>query len=204
MKAEGVNLDYCQTIEGEATGLALIMVSDEGENQIVVAPGANAAFPTDSLQLPTTRAMIAQLEVPLPTIELAAARHAGLFCLNAAPARLVPTSLLNMVDLLVVNELEAEAIGDHLAHFGGLLATTYGSLGAVLSRDGLEVARTTPEKVNAVDTTGAGDAFTAALTVAMAAGMKPQAALELACRAGAITATRSGAQSAPTAEELGI
>lgn len=204
LKAEGVNLEYCQTIAGESTGLALIMVTDDGENQIVVAPGANAAFPTDSLQLPTTRAMIAQLEVPLPTIELAAARHGGFFCLNAAPARPVPKNLLQMVDLLVVNELEAETIGDNLEHFEGMLATTYGSRGAVLSQGGKEIARATPAKIEAVDSTGAGDAFTAALTVAMAAGMDSQAALDLACKAGAITATRPGAQSSPNAMELGI
>lgn len=204
LKAEGVDLEYCQTITGEATGLALILVSDEGENQIVVAPGANAAFSTGSLRLPPVQAVIAQLEVPLPTIELAATRHDGFFCLNAAPARPVPASLLNKVDLLVVNELEAETIGEQLAHFEGMMATTFGSRGAVLSRCGQELARAIPDKVDAIDTTGAGDAFTAALTVAMTAGMSPQAALELACRAGAITATRHGAQSAPTAEELGL
>ncbi|MBT8061997.1 MAG: ribokinase [Xanthomonadales bacterium] len=204
LKAEGVNLEYCQALAGEATGLALILVSDDGENQIVVAPGANAAFPTASLRIPPVQGMIAQLEVPLQTIELAATRHQGFFCLNAAPARPVPASLLRSVDLLIVNELESECVADALEGFSGLLATTYGSRGAVLTSGGSEIARARPEPVEAIDTTGAGDAFTAALTVALTAGMDAQAALELACKAGAITATRPGAQSAPTARELGL
>lgn len=204
LKDEGVNLEFCRTLAGEATGLALILVSDQGENQIVVAPGANAAFPESFLALPQAQALIAQLEVPMATIQAAASRHAGFFCLNAAPAKPVPGSLLDRVDLLVVNELEAEVIGDSLGHYPGMLATTFGSRGAVLTRGKEELARATPPAINAVDTTGAGDAFTAALTVGLVAGMEAQAALELACRSGAMTATRPGAQSSPTARELGL
>ncbi len=202
LKAEGVNLDYCQTIDGVSTGLAMIVVSADGENQIVVAPGANAAFDADMLRLPSIDAVIAQLEVPMDTIQRLAENHQGFFCLNAAPAKAISKAVLKRTDLLVVNEIEARAIGDNLRDFKGLLATTYGSKGATLSRQGIEIASATPPKINAVDTTGAGDAFTAALTVSLVSGMAPEQALDIACRAGAITATRAGAQGSPTADEL--
>ena len=202
LKAEGVNLDYCRRLKDVATGLALILVSAEGENQIVVAPGANAVFSREYLSLPKSDAIIAQLEVPMDTISHLAAHHDGLFCLNAAPARPEPDSVLAHTDLLVVNEIEARAIGNGLDNYSGLLATTYGARGAVLSHKGKEIARATPPKITAGDTTGAGDAFTAALTVFLVGGMDAQIALDLACQAGAITATRDGAQGSPLVDEL--
>ncbi|MDX1460286.1 MAG: ribokinase [Xanthomonadales bacterium] len=202
LRAEGVLLDRVQTIKGESTGLALICVTDEGENQIVVAPGANAAFDAGLLNLPECDAVIAQLEVPLETVVEAASRHRGLFCLNAAPARPVSKDLLDHVDLLVVNEIESEAIGEALNGFQGILATTLGARGARLSRQGQVLAQAEPPRIRAVDTTGAGDAFTAALTVCLAAGMPHPEALQMACNAGALTATRDGAQSSPSAAEL--
>ena len=88
MRREGVNLDYCRKIEGLSTGLAMIIVSADGENQIVVAPGANAAFRPHLLTMPATDAVIAQLEVPMETVLKAAKKGGGFFCLNAAPALL--------------------------------------------------------------------------------------------------------------------
>lgn len=202
LRIEGVNLDYCQVIEGVNTGLAMILVSETGENQIVVAPGANAEFHADLLQIPVTDAVIAQLEVPMDTILKVAQNKTGLFCLNAAPAKPVPESVLRHVDLLIVNEIEARAIGGQLAGFKGMLATTLGSKGAVLSRRGQELARAAPPIVEVIDTTGAGDSFTAALVVALVSGMQAQAALEIACISGALSTTRAGAQSSPTADEL--
>ncbi len=202
LKSEGVRLDYCIELENVSTGLALILVSGDGENQIVVAPGANAAFSPNLLKLPSTDAVIAQLEVPMDTILLVAEHHQGFFCLNAAPAREVPKAVLEHTDLLIVNQIEARMIGSNLHHFNGLLATTFGSKGAALSRNGTEIAQAIPPKIEAVDTTGAGDAFTAALTVCLVGGMEPQPALEFACRAGAYTATQAGAQGSPTLKEL--
>lgn len=202
LKSEGVNLDYCRRLEGVSTGLALIMVSAEGENQIVVAPGANAAFSKELLRLPKSDAIIAQLEVPMDTITYLAEHHEGFFCLNAAPARPVPESVLKHTDLLVVNEIEARMIGSRLEDYPGLLATTFGANGAVLSHQGEEIARARPPRITAVDTTGAGDAFTAALTVSLVAGLEPGTALDIACQAGAITATRPGAQGSPRVHEL--
>jgi len=202
LRREGVNLDYCKTLADHATGLALIVVNAEGENQIVVAPGANAAFDAAHLELPPTDACIAQLEVPVETILKAARANGGFFCLNAAPAKPVPHELLQHVDLLVVNEIEAKALGSELDGYRGLLASTHGARGAELSRNGKQVASAKPPRVEVVDTTGAGDAFTAALTVSLVGGMSPQAALERACIVGALATTRPGAQSSPTLLEV--
>jgi len=202
LRREGVNLDYCKTLADHATGLALILVNAEGENQIVVAPGANAAFDAAHLELPPTDACIAQLEVPVETILKAARANDSFFCLNAAPAKPVPHELLEHVDLLVVNEIESRALGSELDGYRGLLASTHGARGAELSRNGKQLASAKPPRVEVVDTTGAGDAFTAALTVSLVGGMSPQAALERACIVGALATTRPGAQSSPTLLEV--
>jgi len=204
LRREGVNLDHCRTLKNTSTGLALIVVNAAGENQIVVAPGANAAFSAQQLTLPETDAIIAQLEVPTDTILHAVAHSDSFFCLNAAPAKPVPKDLLERADLLVVNEIEAQALGANLDGYKGLLATTYGSKGAVITQNGAEIASALPPQVDVVDTTGAGDAFTAALTVALVSGLPTQTALQQACVAGALTATRMGAQSSPKLSEFNL
>jgi ribokinase len=202
LRNEGVDLSFCDTLTNCSTGLALIVVNESGENQIVVAPGANAAFNAGDLVVPTTDASIAQLEVPFETILKAARNSDNFFCLNAAPAKPVPFELLEHVNLLVVNEIEARTLGSELDNYNGLLATTYGSKGAVLSRNGQQIATAAAPKVDVLDTTGAGDAFTAALTVALVSGMDEQAALEQACKVGALATTKMGAQSSPTLIEI--
>ena len=202
LREEDVDLSYCRPLKDTSTGLAMIVVTEAGENQIVVAPGANAIFDAEHLVMPETDAIIAQLEVPIETILKAARNSNSFFCLNAAPAKPVPHELLEHVDLLVVNEIEAATLGKELDIYAGLLAITYGGEGAVLSRGGQQVARARPPKVNVVDTTGAGDAFTAALTVALVSGMEPQDALERACVVGALTTTKMGAQSSPLATDI--
>ena len=202
LRQEGVDLSYCKTLENQATGFAMIVVNETGENQIVVAPGANAAFDAAHLEFPETDACIAQLEVPIETILKAARANNNFFCLNAAPVKPVPHELLEHVDLLVVNEIEARALGSELDDFQGLLASTYGARGAVLSRNGVQIAKARPPKVNVVDTTGAGDAFTAALTVGLVSGLEPHVALEQACAVGALATTKMGAQSSPTQIEV--
>lgn len=202
LRLEGIDLSYCKALKNQTTGLAMIVVSEDGENQIVVAPGANAAFDADHLELPATDACIAQLEVPIETILKAARSSNNFFCLNAAPAKPVPHELLAHIDLLVVNEIEARTLGSELGSYQGLLASTYGAEGAILSRNGQQIAKAKPPKVKVVDTTGAGDAFTAALTVALVRGMEPQAALEYACVVGALATTKMGAQSSPASAEI--
>lgn len=202
LRKEGVDLSYCRPLKGISTGLAMVVVTEAGENQIVVAPGANAIFDAEHLVVPPADAFIAQLEVPVETILEAASGNDNFFCLNAAPAKPVPHELLEHVDLLVVNEIEAQTLGKELDIYPGLLAITYGGEGAVLSRNGQQLAKARPPKVEVVDTTGAGDAFTAALTVGLVSGMEAQAALEMACAVGALTTTKMGAQSSPRAADL--
>jgi ribokinase len=170
------------------TGVALIVVAEDGENQIVVAPGANATV--DGVG---SGNILCQLEIPVETV-VANAAAADWFCLNAAPAKPVDVE----PDLLVVNRYEYEVNSR-----GKLVALTLGEEGAVLLEDGREVARAAPPKVTPVDGTAAGDAFTACLVVSHLEGRGWDEALRRACAAGAIAASRPGAQpSLPTAEEV--
>jgi ribokinase len=180
--------------DGE-TGVALILVQRDGENVIVVAPGANARLTPEDVRVGEADAVICQLEIPAEAIA-AAASGAEFFCLNAAPAR-GPLEL--GPDLLVVNRYEYEAVGG----YDGLVALTLGAEGAVLLERGCEVARAKPPAVQAVDGTAAGDAFCAALVVSLLEGRGRTEALRRACAAGAFAASRPGAQpSLPTAEEV--
>jgi ribokinase len=138
--------------------------------------------------------LICQLEVPVETLMHAAKLFGGFFCINLAPALEVPAELIQRADLVVVNETEAAHYGDALSACDGFLATTYGSDGAVLKKAGEILTESKPPKIAAVDATGAGDAFTAALTVAIVEGQKPDVALHFACAAGAAAATKAGAQ----------
>ncbi len=203
LRDEGVDLTACLADTRAPTGVALIVVSATGENQIVVAPGANAVFLPDSLETPQADALICQLEVPMDTIAKAADEFTGFFSLNLAPAAPVSARVLHRADLIVMNETEAEFVGDGIKGIPGLVATTYGADGAVLTRHGEEIARARPPKIKAVDTTGSGDVFTAALTLKLVDGTDPHGALVFACAAGAFAATRPGAQpSFPSAEEV--
>lgn len=203
LSAGGVNLEFCDRDESACTGVALIAVSLCGENQIVVAPGANVELGTEAIELPVADAMICQLEVPVEALCHVADSFAGFFSINLAPALDVPESLISRADLIVINEIEAQFYGERLEQCRGLLATTFGSNGAVLTRGGKEVARSTPPAVEAIDTTGAGDTFTSALTLAIIEGMELQTALDFACAAGAATTAKAGAQpSLPTRSDV--
>jgi ribokinase len=203
LREGGVDLSGLQVLPGSPTGIALICVAPSGENQIVVAPGANAAMNTAALDLGAADALICQLEVPGEAIAAAASSFEGFFCANLAPAKKIDVVVLQRADLVIVNETEAAWYGDTLAACNGMVATTYGSKGASLRKGGAVIAEAQPPRVEAVDTVGAGDAFTAALTVALVEGLEPPEALRFACAAGAAAATRAGAQpSLPTREEV--
>jgi ribokinase len=183
----GVELDV-REVDG-STGIAIILVADDGENQIVVVPGANAEVGGFSVG----GSVLCQLEVPDGALREARAQ-ADWLCVNAAPAR----SLVVEADLVVANRYEAEVIGEQR-----LLALTLGEEGARLLEDGQEVARASAPRVDAVDGTAAGDAFTACLVVSLLEGRDRDEALRRACAAGAIAASRFGAQpSLPTADEV--
>jgi ribokinase len=181
LREEGVDVSAVRRVDA-ATGVAVILVAEDGENQIVVAPGANALLSPTDVDVGTPDAVICQLEIP-DEVVLEAARQARFLCLNAAPARPIEIE----PDLLVVNRLEREVVGD----IGRLTAVTLGAEGAVLVEDGDEVAR------------AAGDAFTACIVVSLLEGRSRPDALSRACAAGALAASRPGAQpSLPTALEI--
>ena len=185
------------------TGVALIAVDPEGENQIVVAAGANHSAMPEQLPARIETPLILQLELPIETVEAAVGRATEFVCVNLAPAAPVSDQMLRRADLLVVNETEAAFYGDLLHHGGGRVVVTLGARGAVMYQRGAEIARATPPRVRAVDATGAGDCFVGAVCVALLEGMEPEAALRFACAAGAIAATRPGAQpSMPTRDEV--
>ena len=201
----GVNLDHCLAVSDTATGTALIAVAPDGENQIVVAPGANRALRAEDIATPQSDALICQLEVPADVIADVAGRFRGFFCVNLAPAMRVDASILQRADLVVVNETEAAWYGSTLAACHGLVATTRGGDLATLQRDGELVAEARPPAVDAVDATGAGDTFTAALTVALVEEQSPGQALQFACAAASLATTRMGAQpSLPFREEVTV
>jgi ribokinase len=177
----------------EPTGVALILVDATGETEIVVAPGANSHL--GPVVIPPHDAVLCQLEIPNAAVEAAWEACTGVFCLNAAPARAVEVD----PDLTVVNRYELEA----LSRRDGLVAVTLGAEGVVLLEDGEEVARAVPPEVDAVDGTAAGDAFTASLLVSLLEERDYGEALQRACAAGALAASRAGAQpSLPTADEV--
>jgi ribokinase len=182
-------------LEKEApTGIALVTVDGAGETTIVVSPGANAELRPDELSLGDADAVLCQQEIPVDTVTRAA-ELAPRFFLNAAPAR----DGAPAAELTIVNRLELEALGERR----GLVCLTLGGEGAVLLEDGREVARAAPPVVEAVDGTGAGDAFTACLVVSLLEGRSRDESLRRACVAGALAASRFGAQtSLPTAEEV--
>jgi ribokinase len=177
------------------TGVALIVVDANGDNTIVVAPGANSELLPADVHVPDCDGVLCQLEIPLETVEHVAATAPGEFFLNAAPAR----GPVPRADVTIVNEYELEA----LERRDGVICVTLGAEGAILLEDGVEVARATPPPVEAVDGTAAGDAFTACFVVSLLEGRPGEEALRRACIAGALSASRFGAQtSLPTAEEV--
>ena len=201
LRRDGVDLAACSVDPRLPTGVALIAVSPQGENQITVASGANMSL----VDLPDlgSEPLLCQLELPIDTIEAAFRAAEGFVAINLAPALPVPDILLTRPDLIVVNEGEAEFYGEKLHAGQGLVAVTLGARGVIAYRQGVEVGRAAPQEIEVVDTTGAGDCFTAALCVALLEDQPIEAALTFACTAAALATTRAGAQPAmPTRAEV--
>lgn len=221
LAGDGVDLAHLVTTPGAPTGVALITVGPDGDNSIIVSPGANARLGPDDVE--AARAMITgasvvsvQLEVPLPAVRAAAgiaARAGARVVLNLSPAAPVPGELLALCDPLVVNAHEAAFLlgggGDARTMAAALAGSgprsavvTLGAGGAVVA-DGAGTTAIPSPKADAVDTTGAGDAFTAALCLRLARGDSLRDAARYAARAGAAAVRRPGAQSSfPTPDEL--
>ena len=229
LSAAGADVAMVATDEAVSSGVALITIDAAGQNTIVVVPGANGTFTPDRLgpaigRVRAAHVVLLQLEIPLSTVERAAAeaRSAGAtVLLDPAPAGEVPHQLLALASIVTPNETEllalagenltaaalAEAEIDRLARRvidrgAAQLLVKLGSRGARLVT--MTSSRTFPApKVEAVDTTAAGDAFNGALAVALAGGATLEDAIPFACAAGAVSVTRPGAQpSMPTRRDV--
>jgi ribokinase len=194
LRAGGVDLSATHFLNGETTGVALIAVSPEGENLIIVCPGANNALQPSDFEGEAIEHMMGVLEVPIPALIAGARRATGFVALNLAPALPVPDELLAEADLIAVNETEAAVYGARLHVPGHLVAISLGAEGAELWKGGTRIAAARPPTVKVVDTVGAGDTFCAALTTALIEGMPEYAALSFAVAAGAAACTKPGAQ----------
>lgn len=170
-------------VTGEPTGTALIVVDRAGENQIAVCPGANNLVGIDELEFAAGEVALAQLEISVDLVAQLAAVFPGYFVLNAAPAAPLPPALIERADLIIVNETEYALIPE--LQSAALVAVTYGSKGAALLGRGDELASAPGVPATVVNTVGAGDAFCAALTLALAAGFEQDEALRTACAVGA-------------------
>ncbi|WP_085338424.1 ribokinase [Aquidulcibacter paucihalophilus] len=205
LQAHDVDLHGVTVLEDIATGVALIAVDEAGENQIVVAPGANGQVSSATLSDLSGEfdATLCQLELPVETIAYVAARVKGLLCLNLAPAQPLPQAILDRADILVVNETEAAFYGDQLHRSKALIIQTLGAAGAVASQNGKEIARSASPAVTPIDTTGAGDTFVGAFMVAFLSQGSVAQALAYACAAGAVATLTAGAQtSMPTPDQV--
>ena len=215
LEAAGVDITAVRVLAGVPSGLALITVDATGENSITVAPGANGqAGPAEAAAAAAAAgdALVLSAEIPVPVLAAALDRARGghvLTVLNLAPAPRDASGLLEAgVDWLVVNAPEAAAIlgrpvadpaaaqaaaADLAGAGAGHVVITLGPAGAVLAGPGTALAMP-GFSVRSVDSAGAGDAFVAALGVAVASGATPPEAVRLACAVGATAVTRAGAQ----------
>lgn len=221
----GIHTEYVEQTQDAPSGVALITVDDAGDNMIVVAPGANLKLSTEDVEqaqraIDSSGAVAAQLEVPLETVEFAAglANNADVpFILDPAPAQKLSYEFLRMVDVLTPNETEAEiltgikvtdessallAAKDLLNRGVKAVILTMGSKGYVLATKD-RVQFVSAVKVDAVDATAAGDAFTGSLAVGLAQGKTLKDAALFANHVAALSVTKMGAQSSmPDAEQV--
>lgn len=209
LRAAGVDTAHVERVDGPS-GIAAISVDAAGENSIIVIPGANASVRADRADdvhaITSAQILVMQLEIPMDSVISAAraARSAGVpVLLNPSPVRDLAPDLIDNVSILVLNEGEAAAVGADALHAVPHVVTTLGAAGArYRGPDGVALDVLAP-RVEAVDTTGAGDAFTGALAVAWAEGLAPRHALRRACAAGALATTVRGASiSSPTRQAI--
>lgn len=222
---EKINTNYIFSDPTLPSGVALIMVDTNGENCIVVASGANASLSPQDIDkakqvIESADILLMQLEIPMETVEYAAdlAHKKGIkVILNPAPAAFLSNKLLECLYAIVPNETEAEMLSgikvsdwesarqaaDIIAAKGvDIVVITLGSKGALI-KEGDTYNNIEAEKIDAIDTTAAGDTFCGALSVGVSEGMSIVEAVRMANRAAGITITREGAQAAiPYRKEL--
>ena len=217
LEDEGINVDFVAVDPENPSGVALITVDKKGENSIVVAPGSNgtlssADFDKAIAELDDSEFVLMQLEIPIPTVEhiaRMAAKKQKKVVLNPAPAAVLTDELLKNLYIITPNETEAELltgikVTDEQSALKAALVLnekgvevviiTMGSAGAFLLSNGKSEIISAP-KVEAVDTTAAGDTFNGALVVALSEGKTIQESIAFANKAAAISVTRIGAQS---------
>nr|WP_221209309.1 ribokinase [Nocardioides albus] len=192
IRSAGADVDGVR-IADAPTGTALIAVDATGENQIVVCGGANALVAPEGFVVGPDDAVLMPLELPLEVVRAVAARATGFVAVNAAPAQPLPAELVERVDLFIVNETEYAAMPELRA--ARRVAVTYGAAGAAMLVAGAESARVPAVPVTeVVSTVGAGDAFSAALILAILAGASEEQALLTACAVGAAAVAHPSAQ----------
>lgn len=214
---EGINTFYMLSDDELPSGVALITVDELGENSIVVASGANGNFFPCDLEdaldeIAKAEIVLMQLEIPLETVHYVAkyAASKGVqVILNPAPANTLCPELLSYIDLITPNQLEAEMIsGIKVRNINDAqkaakaiykmgvknIVITLGALGAVICQEG-KIQMVAAPKVEAIDTTAAGDVFCGALAVGLSEGRTLQESVQFACKVAAISVTKLGAQS---------
>jgi len=224
-RKEGINTSFAGTHSEKASGVALILVDSKGENQIVVAPGANNTLTDQDIQsaekeIESAEIILMQLEIPISSVVFAAklaSQHKKKFVLNPAPATQLPTELYKHLYLITPNETEAEILtgikvedvlsarkaADKLLGYGVQnVIITLGAAGAYFENKEREFSIKAPV-AKAVDTTAAGDVFNGVLVVELTNGKNWEDAISMACKAASISVTRMGAQSSmPYFQEL--
>ena len=218
---QGVNTEFLATVPG-SSGVAPIWVDGDGDNRIIVVPGANAKVTVAQVEsainsIKDLRVVIGQFEIPVvvTTAAFAAARKLGITTiLNPAPYRDIPAELLAVTDWLIPNIHEFQdlhpqhlepktdgVIADYAAAQKINLVVTLGEDGVVIA-DGA-ITKVAAQKVKPVDTTGAGDCFVGSFAFGLAQQMSPAKAAALGCQAAGLSVTRLGAQSSyPAASEV--
>jgi ribokinase len=213
LRAEGVDVEHLREDPDAPSGIALIAVAPDGENTIIVSPGANGRVGPEDVQaasglLGEAAVTLLQLEIPEDAVRAAAHAAGGTLVLNPAPARELDGDVLQRVDVLVPNRGELELLAgpgdpaDAARRLAGprAVVVTLGADGALVV-DGDHVEHVRAHPVEVVDTTGAGDAFCGALADALARGALLTEAARWGVAAAALSVTRRGAQEGmPTAE----
>ncbi len=217
LQSDSINCDHIQTIPACATGVAGIFVDDQGRNSIVIAPGANAHVSPAQITVAShaisgAQLLICQCETPLDSVIYAiglATQHGIIVVFNPAPALALSDELLAQVHYLIVNETEARQLSgiavtnlataqqasDHLRQRGAsCVLLTMGEQGVMIT-DSNQSRHLAAIRVQAVDTTAAGDTFVGAFATALCQGLSPIDAAQRAQYAAALTVTRLGAQS---------